>query len=77
LLKRKIAFIKSSQSKQNWVDKPINIFDLIEPNLQLELEGIANFFLTKNRQAKFAVINGFLIDLSKNLHFSGNGLVLP
>ena len=76
-LKRKIAFIKSSQSKQKWVDKPINTFNLIEPDLQIELDGLANFFLTKKGHTKFAVINGFLIDLSKNLHFTGNGLVLP
>lgn len=76
-LKNKIAYIKSSQSKQKWIDKPINTFNLIEPNLQIELDGLANFFLTKNGQTKFAVINGFLIDLSKNLHFTGNGLVLP
>lgn len=76
-LKNKIAYIKSSQLKQKWIDKPINTFNLIEPNLQIELDGLANFFLTKNGQSKFAVINGFLIDLSKNLHFTGNGLVLP
>lgn len=76
-LKNKIAYIKSNQSKQKWIDKPINTFNLIEPNLQIELDGLANFFLTKNGQTKFAVINGFLIDLSKNLHFTGNGLVLP
>jgi hypothetical protein len=32
----------------------------------------ANFILTKNDQAKFAVINGFLVDLSKENEFVGN-----
>ena len=76
-LRNRIAFIKGEQKDLSWTEKPINFFNLFEPALELKIDGLANFFLTKDNQLKYAVINGFLIDLSRPLKFTGNGLVLP
>lgn len=77
LLKNRIAYIKSNENKLKWTKKPINYYNFMEPSRELKIDGPANFFLSKNSETKFAIINGFMIDLSKPIRFTKNGLILP
>ncbi len=45
------------------------------PSEKIELEGNANFILRKNNEAKYAVVNGFLIDLTNIASWNGNALI--
>lgn len=57
---------------------PFNIIlnNAVIPSDKIEVEGSANFILRKNGEAKFAVVNGFVIDIAKIESRNGNSLVL-
>jgi len=75
-LKDKIAFVKNAPENLKFTKRAMNYFDLVEPSTALQIDNLANFFLSKGNELKYAVINGFMIDISKPIHFSGNGLIL-
>ncbi|MCZ7601876.1 MAG: M14 family zinc carboxypeptidase [Melioribacteraceae bacterium] len=73
LLKNGVLF-KKELSKSDFTEIPINFYSKTQPNTELQVDGFANFYLTTNNEIKFAIINGYLIDLTKPLNFEGNGL---
>ena len=57
-----LYFKKNENSKA--VNLPANIYNSNKPDSQIALESNANFYLSDNKgNKKFAVINGFLVDL--------------
>jgi len=46
------------------------------PSDKIEVEGNANFILRKNGEAKFAVVNGFVIDITNIESWDGNSIVI-
>lgn len=62
---------------KHYVDVPMNVLTgLTTSHGELNLDGRANFTLQENGEVKYAVVNGFLYDLSKPLEMNeGNGEV--
>lgn len=78
ILQNGVAFVKKANSKGIlWTPHPVNYFTYLPPQTELKIDQPANFFLKNEKKIKFAVINGFLIDLSKKIRFNGNGLIMP
>jgi hypothetical protein len=46
------------------------------PSEKIEVEGSPNFILRKNGEAKFAVVNGFVIDIANIDSWNGNSIVI-
>lgn len=75
LLHRGIAFVKhNSQNDKSWTNDAMNYYVNTKPDNNLAIDSYANFFLAKKDKIEFAVINGFLIDLTQKLEFKGNGI---
>ena len=51
----------------------LNEFDV--PSEKIEVDGKANFILRKNDEVKFAVVNGFLIDIADIDEWRGNSII--
>jgi hypothetical protein len=51
----------------------LNEFDV--PSEKIEVDGKANFILRKNDEVKFAVVNGFLIDIANIDEWRGNSII--
>lgn len=76
LLQQGVGFVKiKSNIKKPWTNHPINYYNNSKPTNNLVIDSYANFFLAKNDQIEFAVINGFLIDLTQKFEFNGNGII--
>ena len=63
--------------EKRYVDVPTNVLKgLNSSHGEIDLNGRANFTLQENGKVKYAVVNGFLYDLSKSLEINeGNGEV--
>jgi hypothetical protein len=46
------------------------------PSDKIKVEGSANFILRKNGETKFAVVNGFVIDIANTASWNGNSIVI-
>jgi hypothetical protein len=46
------------------------------PSDKIKVEGSANFILRKSGETKFAVVNGFVIDIANTASWNGNSIVI-
>ncbi len=79
LLKNGYTYVRMEQlpALENDIKLPLNVISNSYkiPNFQLFVGERATFLLAKKGEIKFAVINGFLIDVNKKNNYFGNGLI--